>query len=146
MNLIKGRTLTTSIFGCPNALKWVTLLQRAWFKDEKNGMVCHDWMHRSRDIYIFRLKYGNICHIWNNIFFNLNIFENGLICCKVLIEYFQKMYRFNIIGHTVDKINAFEMFKKCYFFAESALFLHLKMQISCERFIQSWQTNHFFHP
>ena len=47
------------------------------------------------------------------IFSYLDIFENGFLYRKVLIEYFQKMYRFNITGLTVDEINAFEISKKC---------------------------------
>ena len=43
------------------------------------------------------------------IFFYSDIFENGCLYLKVLIEYFQNMYRFNTIGHTVDEINAFEI-------------------------------------
>ena len=46
-------------------------------------------------------------------FFYMNIFENGFLYLKVLIEYFIKMYSFNTIGHTVDDINAFEMSQKC---------------------------------
>ena len=46
-------------------------------------------------------------------FFYLDIFQNGLLYRKVLIEYFQKMYRFNTIRHTVDEINVFEISKKC---------------------------------
>ena len=42
----------------------------------------------------------------------MDIFENGCLYLKVLIEYFQ-MYRFSTIGHTVDEINAFEISKKC---------------------------------
>jgi hypothetical protein len=117
----RGGTLTTSTFGCPNALKWVTLSNRAWFKDEKNGMVYHDWINRSRDICIFRSKYGKIRHFWYDvIFFYLNIFENGFLYRKDLIEYFKKMYRFYTIGHTVHEINAFEILKKCKKSADSA--------------------------
>ena len=189
-----------------NAPKWVTLSDRAWFKDEKNGMVCHDWMNCSRDICIFRLKYCKIRHFWYDVnFLYLDIFENGFLYLKDLIEYFKKMYRFYTIGHTVHEINAFEILKKCKKSADSAknsifggtsnafiswtvcpielnlyIFLSaqwdlsyeenrfqkypcrkkwrhikyggflpyfdLKMQISRERFIQSWQTIPFFHP
>ena len=45
------------------------------------------------------------------IFFYVDIFENGFLYRKVLIEYFQKIYRFNTNGHTVDEINAFEFLK-----------------------------------
>ena len=37
----------------------------------------------------------------------LDIFENGVLYRKVLIEYFQKIYRLNTIGHT----GAFEISK-----------------------------------
>ena len=76
-------------------------------------MVCHDWMNRSRDICIFRSKYGKIRHfLYDVIFFYLDIFENGLLYREVVIDYFQKMHRFNTIRYTVDEINAFEIFKK----------------------------------
>ena len=57
-------------------------------------------------------------------FFYVDIFENGFLYRKGLIEYFEKMYRFNIIGHTVGEINAFEMPKKCYFLPSHHFFLH----------------------
>ena len=40
-------------------------------------------------------------------YFHVDMFENGFLYLKVLIGYFQKMYRFNTIGHTVDEINAY---------------------------------------
>ena len=43
----------------------------------------------------------------------MDIFKNGFLYRKVLIEYFQKMYKFDTIEHTVDEINAFEFLKKC---------------------------------
>ena len=54
----------------------------------------------------------------------MDIFENGFLYRKGLIEHLKKMYRFNTIGHTVHEINAFEVPPKMLFFAESALFLH----------------------
>ena len=52
--------------------------------------------------------------------FYVDIFFKGFLYRKLLIEYFQKMYRFNTIGNTVDEINAFELFKKCKTTADSA--------------------------
>ena len=79
---------------------------------KKNGMVYHDWINRSQDICIFRSKYGKIRHFsYDVIFFYLDIFENGLLYRNVLIGYFQKMYRFNTIGLTVEEINVFEISK-----------------------------------
>ena len=122
---IKGGTLTTSIFGCPNTLKWVTLSNRAWFKDEKKW-YCLSW---SDILYIciFRSKYGKIRHFWYDvIFFYLDIFENGFLYGKVLIQYFQNMYRFNTIQLTVDKINAFEISKKVLTQQKIAFFGHFE--------------------
>ena len=103
-------------------------------------MVRHDWMNRSRDICFFNSKYGKIRHFrYDVIFFYMDIFEKGLLYLKVLVEYFQKMYRFNTIGQTVDEINAFEMSKKCIFFAESALFrifLRFQMHLSRQRYVR----------
>ena len=55
-----------------------------------------------------------------SFFFYLDIFENGFLYRKVLIEYFQKMCRFNTMGHTVDEINAFEISKNAKKSADSA--------------------------
>ena len=138
---IQRGTLTTSIFGCPNALKWVTLSSRAWSKDEKNGMVRHDWVNSSRDICFFKSKYGKIRHFrYDVIFFYVDIFEKGFLYLKVLVAYFQKMYRFNTIGQTVDEINAFEMSKKCYFLLSQhffCIFLRFQMHLSRERYARS---------
>ena len=59
---LKGRTLTTSVFSSPRLLKWVMPLNRSWFEDENNGIVCHDWMNHSRDLSLFRSKLGKIRH------------------------------------------------------------------------------------
>ena len=56
------------------------------------------------------------------IFFYVDIFENGFLYLKALIEYFKTMYKFNPIGQTVDEINAFEMSKKCYFLLSQHFF------------------------
>ena len=58
----------------------------------------------------------------------MDIFENGFLYRKVLIEYFQKMYRFNTIGHTVDEINAFEMSKKNAIFLLSQHFFCISLR------------------
>ena len=61
-----------------------------------------------------------------SFFFYKDIFENGLLYRNVLIEYFQRMYRFNTIGLTVDEINAFEISKKCYFLLSQHFFWDFK--------------------
>ena len=41
---------------------------------------------------------AKIRHIWNDvIFFYVDIFENGFLYRKALIEYFQKIYRFTLL-------------------------------------------------
>ena len=92
---------------------------------------------------------AKIRHIWNDvIFFYVDIFENGFLYRKVLIEYFKKMYRFNTIGHTVDEINAFEMFQKVLFFADSAVFFTFFKEFKCIYLVNGMSNSikpiHFF--
>ena len=102
-------------------------------------MVCHDCMNRSRDICFFKSKYGKNRHYrYDVIFFYMDIFENGFLYLKVLIEYFKKMYRFNTIGHTVDEINAFEISKKKQKSADSAknsIFWTFRMHLSHQEYV-----------
>ena len=111
-------------------------------------MVRHDWMNSSRDICFFKSKYGKIRHFrYDVIFFYMDIFEKSFLYLKVLVEYFQKMYRFNTIGQTVDEINAFEMSKKCYFLLSQhffAFFLDFKCIYLVNGMSDSIKPIHFF--
>ena len=59
-------------------------------------------------------------------FFYFDIFENGLLYRKVLVENFQKMYRFNTTGLTVDEINAFKISRNLYFLLSQHFFWDIK--------------------
>ena len=63
----------------------------------------------------------------------MDIFENGFLYLKGLIEFFQKMYSFNNIGQTVDEINTFEISQKSADSGKNSIFLRFQMHLSRQR-------------